>query len=76
MARQLGKKLTVQPALGQPIEAVAGGKCKTAEVPAEIGHKSLMQEKMAGVAGIEPANGGTKNRCLTAWLHPSKGCAL
>ena len=26
---------------------------------------------MAGVAGIEPANADTKNRCLTAWLHPS-----
>lgn len=26
---------------------------------------------MAGVLGIEPRNGGTKNRCLTAWLHPN-----
>ena len=26
---------------------------------------------MAGVAGFEPAHGDTKNRCLTAWLHPS-----
>ena len=26
---------------------------------------------MAGVAGFEPAHGGTKNRCLTAWLHPN-----
>ena len=28
-------------------------------------------ERMAGVAGFEPAHAGTKNRCLTAWLHPS-----
>lgn len=28
-------------------------------------------EKLAGVAGIEPANADTKNRCLTTWLHPS-----
>ena len=28
--------------------------------------------RLAGVAGIEPANGGTKNRCLTTWLHPSR----
>ena len=26
---------------------------------------------MAGVAGFEPAHADTKNRCLTAWLHPS-----
>src|SRR5699024_5086889 len=26
---------------------------------------------LAGVAGIEPANHGTKTRCLTAWLHPN-----
>ena len=29
------------------------------------------EEKLAGVAGFEPAHGDTKNRCLTAWLHPS-----
>ena len=23
------------------------------------------------MAGFEPAYGGTKNRCLTAWLHPN-----
>ena len=23
------------------------------------------------MAGFEPAHGGTKNRCLTAWLHPT-----
>lgn len=27
--------------------------------------------KMAGVAGFEPAHADTKNRCLTAWLHPN-----
>ena len=27
--------------------------------------------KMAGMAGIEPANDGTKTRCLTTWRHPS-----
>src|SRR5688500_1074177 len=26
---------------------------------------------MAGALGIEPRNGGTKNRCLTAWLRPN-----
>lgn len=26
---------------------------------------------MAGVLGFEPRNGGTKTRCLTAWLHPN-----
>ena len=27
---------------------------------------------MAGAAGIEPANGGIKSRCLTTWLRPIK----
>ena len=26
---------------------------------------------MAGVAGFEPAHGGIKSRCLTAWPHPN-----
>ena len=33
---------------------------------------SWESELVAGVAGFEPAHGGTKNRCLTAWLHPNK----
>ena len=31
---------------------------------------------LAGVAGFEPAHGGTKNRCLTTWLHPIEPGAL
>jgi hypothetical protein len=27
---------------------------------------------MAGAAGFEPADGGTKNRCLTTWLRPKE----
>ena len=27
--------------------------------------------KLAGAAGIEPANGATKKRCLTTWPRPS-----
>ena len=27
---------------------------------------------LAGAEGFEPSHGGTKNRCLTAWLRPSK----
>ena len=26
---------------------------------------------MAGVVGFEPTDDGTKNRCLTTWLHPN-----
>ena len=26
---------------------------------------------LAGMAGIEPANDGTKTRCLTTWRHPN-----
>src|SRR3989344_5015691 len=39
------------------------------------GDKSLfinhLLRNVAGVAGFEPANAGTKNRCLTTWRHPS-----
>ena len=28
---------------------------------------------LAGVVGFEPTVHGTKNRCLTAWLHPNSG---
>src|SRR6266480_4526395 len=28
--------------------------------------------KLAGAAGFEPANAGTKNRCLTTWRRPSR----
>ncbi len=27
--------------------------------------------EMAGVVGFEPTVRGTKNRCLTTWLHPN-----
>ena len=29
------------------------------------------QRKVAGVVGFEPTVRGTKNRCLTTWLHPN-----
>src|SRR5438270_8561295 len=30
---------------------------------------------LAGAAGFEPANAGTKNRCLTTWRRPSRRSA-
>src|SRR3954447_13566451 len=30
-----------------------------------------MRIRLAGAAGFEPANAGTKNRCLTTWRRPS-----
>lgn len=34
------------------------------------------RDNLAGVVGFEPTVHGTKNRCLTTWLHPSRcgGC--
>src|SRR3990167_8921833 len=29
-----------------------------------------------GAAGFEPANNGSKGRCLTAWRRPNTGCGL
>ena len=31
---------------------------------------------LAGAAGFEPANAGTKNRCLTTWRRPSRGAPI
>lgn len=36
-------------------------------------HLDFSYEVLAGVPGFEPGNDGTKNRCLTTWLHPNKG---
>ena len=30
-----------------------------------------MKFQMAGAAGFEPTHGGSKTRCLTAWLRPN-----
>ena len=30
------------------------------------------EERLAGVVGFEPTMRGTKNRCLTTWLHPKR----
>ena len=32
--------------------------------------------ELAGVEGFEPSVHGTKNRCLTAWLHPNSAALL
>ena len=42
---------------------------------AEPGRLMQRAEKLAGAAGFEPAHGGTKNRCLTAWLRPKSQAA-
>lgn len=34
------------------------------------------QEELAGVVGFEPTVRGTKNRCLTTWLHPNRAGVL
>jgi hypothetical protein len=34
-----------------------------------VGAKSL--NRLAGAGGFEPPHGGTKIRCLTAWLRPN-----
>src|SRR6056297_2873762 len=39
------------------------------------GHRLKAREVLAGVVGFEPTIHGTKNRCLTTWLHPN-GAAL
>src|SRR3954447_22077907 len=31
-----------------------------------------LRKRLAGAAGFEPANAGTKNRCLTTWRRPSR----
>src|SRR3954463_5625171 len=65
----------------------------TAGQPSLASHQSLglaspavareARRRLAGAAGFEPANAGTKNRCLTTWRRPSRrergyidGCRL
>src|SRR5699024_4279381 len=36
-----------------------------------IYQKRCRAEKLAGMAGLEPANEGVKVPCLTTWLHPN-----
>ncbi len=37
----------------------------------EINYLKLKEKhRLAGAAGFEPAHGGIKSRCLTAWLRP------
>jgi transcriptional regulator with XRE-family HTH domain len=36
------------------------------------GRRSTTLKKLAGAAGVEPANGGIKIRCLTTWLRPTR----
>lgn len=40
---------------------------------ARVGHLFFNADpkEVAGVLGFEPRNGGTKNRCLTAWRYPN-----
>lgn len=36
-----------------------------------INHEVVALRTEAGAVGFEPTNGGSKNRCLTTWRHPS-----
>ena len=62
--------------LGVSHPKLAGGihKSSFAEASEDI-QPSLRERRMAGVLGFEPRNGGTKNRCLTAWRHPNAEAA-
>ena len=48
---------------------LAGFAPSVSEVP--ILHLQLVLTKMARLAGFEPANDGTKTRCLTTWRQPN-----
>src|SRR3990167_1733578 len=57
------------------------GTASTPNLPVPWGAGSILgeveQKWLAGVAGFEPAHGGIKSRCLTAWLHPNSArCIL
>ena len=45
------------------------------QISAPIYLKILDFLVLAGAAGFEPANAGTKNRCLTTWRRPSRTAA-
>ena len=41
-----------------------------------VGCSSQFWEELAGVVGFEPTVRGTKNRCLTTWLHPNRAALV
>src|SRR5262245_61107321 len=41
-----------------------------------LGKMAKRLKSLAGAGGFEPPHGGTKIRCLTAWLRPIDGCLL
>ena len=44
--------------------------CHRAEARQRRSSKTITFQRLAGAAGIEPANADTKNRCLTTWPRP------
>ena len=46
---------------------------ETAPLSVAKDNETIGKEELAGVVGFEPTIHGTKNRCLTAWLHPNSG---
>jgi hypothetical protein len=58
--------------LKQPFDMIAEAAGFTLAVGASAGTKTRASG-LAGVLGLEPRNGGTKNRCLTTWRHPNMG---
>ena len=53
-----------------PVSRLAAGprNCRTIQIT--IKNRVFQVEWLAGAAGFEPANGGTKSRCLTTWRRP------
>src|ERR1700754_860954 len=51
------------PALAYPRRTSIGGE--------SVSRSKILRIRLAGAAGFEPANAGTKNRCLTTWRRPN-----
>jgi site-specific DNA recombinase len=68
-ARKEGPRSVVRWAEANEIQMVRAMAGATTLDPCQ-GQES--QVSMAGAAGFEPANAGTKNRCLTTWRRPSR----
>ena len=59
----------------QPFDLLAETTAIAARSSAGKRPQFLEKRDLAGVVGFEPTVHGTKNRCLTTWLHPN-GCGV
>src|SRR6186997_2075484 len=68
----LGRQGEKRSMCGSHPSIAANPRGRTAAKPKTQQVQMCRRKRLAGAAGFEPANAGTKNRCLTTWRRPSR----